>query len=212
MNVSDFCSVFFILHYIFLYLFSNNELITWYLLHCIANLYIVSMCALPVAHIINDPIYELFNPTEYYDTTYVIIFIHIYHLLFFNCTRDDIFHHLVFVFFGSITVFIFNNGYFTALTHFFICGFPGAIDYALLFLYKTNKISKRMRLKCALYLNVWFRGPGLCFMSLFAIINYIYAKKNIENLLIMILQVFVTMGNGQYYLTEVVYANGKNNI
>lgn len=130
----------------------------------------------------------------------------------FNCTKSDIFHHLCFVGIGSITVFIFENGYYSALAHFFICGFPGAIDYLFLFLYQQKYFEKKQRLKVAVFVNLWIRSPGLIATSTFSIINYIYSEKTFYNLIEMCFQVMTTFFNGQIYLSDVIYASGKNDI
>lgn len=189
--------------------YTLNELTVWYLIHSFANFYIVSLCINPISYILKNPLYHLFNPTEYYGSMIAIIILHLYHLLFFNCNKDDIFHHLVFVGIGTITIFVFNNGYYSALSHFFICGFPGGIDYFMLFLYKINYITKETRLRYAVFLNVWIRSPGLCMVSTFSLINFIYSKKTITDIIEFIMQVSMTLINGQMYMRDVLLAAGK---
>jgi len=189
-----------------------NELATWYLIHCLGNFYIVLLCYEPILNIINDPLYELFNPTQYYTSMLSIIFLHVYHMIFFKCNYDDIFHHLVFVGIGSFTIFFFENGYYSALSHFFICGLPGGIDYFFLFLYKSGNITKETRLKVSVFLNTWIRSPGLCVASTFSLINFTYSQKTYWNIFETLLQIFMTMGNGQMYMRDIVYAAGQKNI
>lgn len=124
-----------------------------------------------------------------------------------KCSKNDIFHHLFCVIIGSLVVFTFNNGKFVALSHFFLCGLPGAIDYIYLFLYQCDYITKITRLNMATFLNVWIRGPGLCMLSTFAILKFIYIKKTLYDLIELVLQVIMTYGNGQYYLKDVVFTN-----
>lgn len=182
---------------------------TWYLIHGFVNFYIIFISITPILSIMRDPLLELFNPILYYDTTIVVDILHLYHILFFKCNKADIFHHLFFVTFGSLIVFIFNNGKFVALSHFFLCGLPGGIDYIYLFLYQCNYVSKLERLNMASFLNVWIRAPGLCMLSTFAILKFLYTKKTLYDFVEIILQVAMTYGNGQYYLREIVYTNGK---
>lgn len=197
----------------FLSTFSNfNELSIWYLLHFIANLYITFLCIEPIYYILEDPIYHIQNPTPFYETIYIILILHIYHMIAFYCTKEDIFHHLCFVGIGSITIFSFENGYYSALAHFFICGFPGAIDYFFLFLYKQGYLEKNQRLKIAVFVNLWIRSPGLIASSNFSIIKYIYSQKTLLNFIEMFFQVSTTFFNGQTYLQDVIYASGKNDI
>jgi hypothetical protein len=189
-----------------------NELAIWYLIHFLGNMYIVLISLTPIFEILSDPLYQLFHPIEYYDTTIIADLIHIYHILFFNLTNDDIFHHLFFVGLGSFTVYYFQSGYYSALTHFFICGLPGGIDYLFLFFYKIGYIEKITRLKAAMFLNVWIRSPGLCMLATVSIIKFIYTEKTYINTIELILQILNTLVNGQYYMQDVVYANGKYEI
>lgn len=189
-----------------------NELATWYLIHSISNFIIVILTINPILEIFKDPIKQIKNPVPYYDTIIIIILLHLYHLLFFNYNNDDIFHHLFFVGLGTLTIFIFNNGYYSALSHFFICGLPGGIDYFFQFLYKINYIDKKNRLRLSMFINVWLRSPGLCMVGTFSLINYIYSKKTLYNIIEFLLQLTMSVGNGQMYMRDVVFASGKNDI
>lgn len=194
------------------YILKYNELTSWYLIHSIANIFITYYCIVPILAIFNDPIYHLFNPTEFYITMILIILLHSYHFLFFECTDDDVFHHVTFVGLGSFVVFFFKNGYFLALSNFFICGLPGAIDYFFLFLYQRGYIEKNIRLREAVFINVWFRSIGLNFVAFFAILNFIYSPKRLENIIELVLQIVMTIGNGNLYMKDIIYAAGKRNI
>lgn len=193
-------------------MYKLNELSTWYLIHSIANFYIVALTINPILEILKDPIKQIKEPVIFYDTMIIIFLLHLYHILFFKCNGDDIFHHLFFVGFGTITIYVFNNGYYSALSHFFICGLPGGIDYFIQFLYKNNCIYKKTRLKISMFLNVWIRSPGLCMVGTFSLINFIYSEKNIFNIIEFLLQIIMSVGNGQMYMRDVVYASGKNYI
>lgn len=201
--------IFFLTHLILKKIYKINNLAIWYLIHFLGNMYIVIISLKPINKILKDPLNELFNPKEYYDTTVIADLIHIYHIIFFKLSKDDIYHHIFFVGIGTITVYYFENGYYSALTHFFICGLPGGIDYLFLFFYKIGYIEKNTRLKIAMILNVWIRSPGLCILSSISIIKFIYSNKNYKNIIELLLQLFITIFNGQYYMQSIVYANGK---
>lgn len=198
-----------IFHVFCKYLCKLNQLSSWYIIHAVVNFYITILCCEQIKYLLNDPIKELLNPVGYYDTTIIVAILHIYHLLFFKCTKTDIFHHLFFVTIGSFVVFVFNNGRFVALSHFFICGLPGGIDYIILFLYEFNYVEKITRLNIATYINVWIRAPGLCMVATFAIIKFIYSKQDLFCIIELLLQIIITYGNGQFYMKEVVYSTGK---
>ena len=178
-----FTFILFICHVFLSFFLKLNELSIWYLIHSIVNLYITFLCIEPIYCIFEDPIFHLKNITPFYDTIYIILILHVYHVIAFYCTKADIFHHICFVGIGSITVFIFENGYYSAFAHFFICGFPGAIDYLFLFLYQQGYLEKKQRLKIAVFINLWIRSPGLIATSTFSIIKYIYSEKTFFNLI-----------------------------
>ncbi len=186
-----------------------NQLSSWYIIHAVVNFHITILCCEQIKYLLKDPLKELFSPTPYYETTIIVAILHIYHLLFFKCTKMDIFHHLFFVTIGSLVVIIFNNGRFVALSHFFICGLPGGIDYVILFLYECKHVEKITRLNIASNINVWIRAPGLCVVATFAILKFIYSKQDLFSLVELFLQIIITYGNGQFYMKEVVYSTGK---
>lgn len=156
-----FATMMFAFHF-FVSMFSNyNQLSIWYLLHSLVNIYISYLCIEPIYAIIQDPILHMVHVTPFYDTIYIILILHTYHAIAFSCSKADIFHHVCFVGIGSITTFVFHSGYYSAFAHFFICGFPGAIDYWCLFLYKQGYITKKLRLKIAVFVNLWIRSPGV---------------------------------------------------
>ena len=86
-----------IFHIFCKYLCKLNQLSSWYIIHAVVNFYITILCCEQIKYLLNDPIKELLNPVAYYDTTIIVVILHIYHLLFFKCTKTDIFHHLFFV-------------------------------------------------------------------------------------------------------------------
>lgn len=189
--------------------FIQEQLAVWYLIHFIANMYIIAMTFGPIALIGDDPIGAILQPAVYYDTMNIIALLHLYHLAFFQCTRADWFHHLFFVGLGFFTIYMFKNGYYAALSHFFLCGLPGGIDYLCLFLYRLKWITKNQRLIIAHFLNVWIRSPGLCMLAAVSVIKYLVSKRELFNTAELICQLIMTIGNGQYYMAQVVRAVGK---
>jgi hypothetical protein len=196
----------------FKHIYIIHSLARWYLIHAIVNFIITGMLIGPIYDIIKNPLKEIFHPIVYYDSTIVIDILHIYHMLFFSCTKADIFHHLFFVVIGSIFVFLFNNGKFIALSHLFLCGLPGGIDYVILFLYQFNYVTKFTRLKIATFLNIWIRAPGLCIISTVGLLYYLENEKTLYSTVQLFFQIIMSYGNGQYYLRDTVFAYGKHSV
>lgn len=161
------------------YLLNRKNLQRWYYLHAFANLLVCIYSFDIMILFLNDPITNINNPIWYNKSSIIISIIHIYHLLFFKCTYDDWFHHILFVFIGTIIHYKVNLGYLMSLYHFFICGLPGGIDYLLLGFVKDNLITKNSRLKIALELNIWIRAPMVISCWTFAYLWIIYSEKNL---------------------------------
>ena len=87
----------------------NNNLVRWYLL---IGLYTMT----PMLELLSDPIYNIQNPIRFEESTIIIAVLHTYHLLFLKCNVDS--SNLTFVLFGTLTHYLVNWGYISALYHF----------------------------------------------------------------------------------------------
>ena len=187
----------------------NSELVRWYILHAILNGLICCYCIKPIYSFIFDPIFHIQNPIHYFPTNVICSMLHLYHIIFFKCTPDDIFHHLGFVLIGGILLYVYNYGYMLALYHFFLCGFPGGIDYIFLALVKLNYLSKDTRLKTAVTLNNWIRVPGGIVSWSYVILFFTYSEKTIIDIAAFIIGTFCSVYNVLYYNEKVLIAAGK---
>lgn len=204
-------SIFFI-YYLFdqLLIYLNKEELTrWYYLHFFSNMAIAYVSFFPSVILMKNPIKEIENPTSFQFPVYICTSLHIYHLIFFKCTKSDYFHHLTFVLFAIGINSLVNFGYIIPLYHFFIVGFPGGIDYLALALVKDNIIKKETRLKIAVEMNNWIRSPGIICSWVFF---YIYYLVHNINFMIMIFITYCTIFNSQYYNRQVLLYAGKKNI
>lgn len=187
----------------------ENELARWYFLHSFLNGLICLYSLKPMYFFIQDPIYHTLNPIHCCETNTICMCLHIYHLLFFKCTSDDIFHHLGFVVIGGILQNLYNYGFMLPFYMFFICGLPGGIDYFLLGLVKLNKLSKEKRLKISVKLNNWIRVPGVILSWNYVILFFIYGNKNLSDYFAIIIGTFCSVYNTLYYNEMVLIAAGK---
>lgn len=184
-------------------LFIFNRLICWYILHAYCNFFIVYKCLPHMINFIYEPISFLQDTTEL-DIYYYALIPHIYHCIAFNINKDDLFHHVFFVFIGSIIKYNINVGKSLAFYLFFSTGLPGGIDYILLSLYKLNIITKQNRHIIALFLNSWFRCPGLIFSNTLVIIFSLIHKENIYSKIFNVVTSLLIWGyNGLYYNYQV---------
>lgn len=91
----------------------------------------------------------------------MILAVHTYHCIGFNLSKQDIFHHFMFV--PTIGVgggFLIPWGPVRNCLCFFISGFPGGVDYVMLVLLKNGMTDKLTCKRLSAAINVWIRGPG----------------------------------------------------
>lgn len=199
----------------------NNQNIRWFFIHCISNLFVTINAIPDLLVCLLDPynIYKYQWNNYSYNTFYISVITHIYHISFFNITPADRLHHgLMVLIAGSIEYY--NKSIISSAALFFISGLPGCIDYFLLFLVKLNKISKKREKIIYLYLSAYIRSPGACIISVMGLYNLKrefnnysnnilnnYSNNilnnnsnNILNSIISLLSCILVFWNGQYYL------------
>ena len=178
--------------YCLLFLYTYDNLIAkrmkgrWFNVHAIGNL-IVSLSSLrAVVAALNDPINALNTSMWKVGTVTsvtsvlpvcMINAIHLYHMLAFsNLTPQDYFHHLLFIPCIGVPCQIFSSraGVLGSYSCFFLSGFPGGVDYFLLFLMKNKYIEKIKEKQWNVFLNKWIRNPFILFSSFMQYIGYRY--------------------------------------
>lgn len=190
-------------------LFITDSKSRWFFIHSYGNAIISFICLVNLFPLYNKPAKILDNYKESNNTTILISILHIYHILFFECNKQDLFHHIAFVFIGNIIKFYYSIGYTIYFYQLFICGIPGCVDYFILGLQRLKFISKKKRILIANELNVWIRAPGLISSNT---LMSIYFFKHLElstALLYSVVCYFFTSFNGIYYMRQVFSANEK---
>lgn len=191
-------------------LLTDNIKAQWYIIHVFGNLYLTYKVIPPIIELLCNPFFEIsldYNP-NIIDITIVI---HLYHLLFFKCSKDDIWHHFSF---GIPGIFLKCYGQDClgknlALNLFFVCGLPGAIDYFYLALLELNYIDRVTRIKQCCYNNNWFRSPGLIVSATFHYLRLVVNGFCWINIFYFILSLIPSYFNGQYYLQQILIIAGK---
>lgn len=140
----------------------------WFALHGFGNLLVVITGFNGMVSSLRDPLYSL-DSRVYFDRSlfgsaspwpaYIINSLHVYHILFFDLNRQELFHHLVFVPIIGFTGQYFEWGCALGFMAFFISGLPGAVDYLLLVLVKFGKIEPITQKRVCAAMNVYVRGP-----------------------------------------------------
>ena len=198
----------------------------WYFLHSIGNAYICMVTLSDVFNVFIEPEYALFRPIELspinYSNSIMIGAMHSFHLIAYwkDITKDDLFHHLLFVTFNQAAQFYpflsgwesFQWGSALNAINFFACGLPGGLDYFFLGLTKINKMDRLTHKRLQAIINVWLRCPGIfgsVSISLFESYRN-YGKVPFSGVVISHC-CFVLIGyNAIHYMERVVLSAGRN--
>ena len=134
----------------------------------------------------------------------MVMAIHVYHVIGFKLTKDDIIHHGVSVGVVGTMVFMFRLGKVLNAMNFFVCGLPGGLDYALLAAVKAGLISKMTEKRINLWLQMAIRWPGMLLCLNHAIVSKIAHGDSVSVGWIPILFMSTLHGwNGLYYVQRV---------
>lgn len=172
----------------------------WFQLHGLVNLLIVNIIKNDVYNSIIQPyhVYELKYKNDF-EELYYILYLHLYHMLFFKNTMMDYFHHIVFVLFGTIPIYYFYNMNLIKLATFVGCGLPGAIEYFTLTLVKHNIITSLNQKIFITNIYNYFRYPFSIFSISLIYYNHIIGiTNNISNYTIFYTMLMIFY-NGGYY-------------
>lgn len=136
--------------------------------------------------------------------TFMVAFItHVYHILFFwdKLTNDEWLHHGVMVGISTpLTLYYRSKVSTVALC--FLTGYPGMIDYFLLWCVKMAWLSRELHRVYSAWINVWIRSPG-CLFAAFLVIPTIL-NYGLNNTLVPMSLALLTFWNGQYYMVKAV--------
>lgn len=152
------------------------------------------------------------------ELVHIIIGLHLYHMISYRdrLVFDDFLHHGIMigflmpliVYYKSILDISANVFHIAAL---FITGFPGGMNYILLFLTKNNYISRMTQKSINVSINAWIRNPGCIFVCVAGINDII---KNFFRITLFQTIIFISMNlilawNGIYYNNMVAIDYGR---
>jgi len=184
----------------------------WFALHGFANCLVVVTAMKGMLQSLRDPLYSL-DSRKYNDRSvfgsaspwpvYIINSLHVYHMLFFEVSGQELFHHLAFVpaigFMGQF----FEWGCALGFMAFFISGLPGAIDYLLLILVKYKHINAIVQKRVCAGLNLYVRGPMVIISAHTIYIAMLYDHLTVPNWACGIILV-IALFNSLYYTKQSV--------
>ena len=198
----------------FVPLFKNNSGARWFVVHSIGNIFTVLFCIMDFGHAFASPLHVL---SEAHCTALnegnpflapcsdwpqvIIVALHAYHMLAFQLSGEDLFHHIVFVPIIAGANFAMSWGLSSNVLAFFISGLPGAVDYLLLAAVKAGRIPPmtEKRLNCSI--NTWLRSPGIAGFCVLALVGWVNppAGVDVPPWYAFIPGVGLAFFNGQYY-------------
>jgi hypothetical protein len=156
------------------------------LLYCVKN---ISTCALE-------------GWTDISFATFMVAFIlHLYHVVFFweKLSVDEWFHHGIMI--GlSAPLSLYYQSRATIVALCFLTGYPGMIDYFLLWCVKMRWLTRNKERMYNALINVWIRSPGCLFASFLSIpilFNGIWVES-----IAPVTMALLSFWNGQYYMVK----------
>lgn len=184
----------------------------WFFLHFIGNFLAVIRAFGAVKYFVMKPVDTIFSQEDFIDTKLIILSMHLYHPIFFRMNNEDWFHHIFYVYIGTIFASIYKMGHFVSFYHLFSSGIPGGIIYLCLVLEDLHMITKVKRLHIASILNVWVRSLGLSICWVIRLLCFLVSAQTAPDWIALIAGFFLTIYNGQYYMEQVVRADESYNI
>ena len=193
-----------VLDFLFIAIIGENKTARWYLIHAIINTIVTFLVIPDMILLLKDPINGLNN--EYSDVPLAMtVGMHLFHCIssYKTLSAIDWIHHLISNMLVCGLCFPFHYGPLVNWAAFFVCGFPGGIDYYLLFLSKMKIINSITEKKYNRILNIWIRAPGIIMFMPFAWTCYVYGKTNVP-FYILVTQGILNVTNGLYFADRVV--------
>ena len=130
----------------------------WYQLHVLGNTIVTLNIINATFNLYRDP-YNNYRLLGDQSPSYIILSMHIHHILFFKLNLMDYFHHVLFVLLGIIpTIFWIktNQIYYGYIA---CSGITGVIEYTLLALMKNGKISQYKQKQLNAFIYNYIRCP-----------------------------------------------------
>eukprot|EP00316_Scyphosphaera_apsteinii_P016891 CAMPEP_0119315446 /NCGR_PEP_ID=MMETSP1333-20130426/35917_1 /TAXON_ID=418940 /ORGANISM="Scyphosphaera apsteinii, Strain RCC1455" /LENGTH=201 /DNA_ID=CAMNT_0007320811 /DNA_START=417 /DNA_END=1022 /DNA_ORIENTATION=+ len=118
----------------------------------------------------------------------------------------DWLHHILMVVIGAPLLVTAEVGPLMNFNHFFMCGVPGGIDYAMLFAVKHGWLAPITEKKYNAIINVWCRAPFLVCTSAFAYIQFFVQEEFVPTYIRLVRGFLVGLAcwNGLFFMERVV--------
>lgn len=176
----------------------------WFFIHFIFNFFITILAY-------DDIKYCLFNISTcstnewfYGDIIYgLTTSLHLYHTMFFKLYSSDIIHHVSTAFLSTPLIILYHRYHSAVMAIWFMSGFPGMIDYFLLWLVKMGYLNYITEKKIYVIISVYIRSAGCvaCSTLQLGVLN-IYTQLSYIEIFAISWNTFVMYFNGLYYMHD----------
>lgn len=187
-------------------LYARRTKARWFALHVIANAWIAILCVPDLCYVISRPIEALTQTSVNHWPTSLVFSVHVYHMVFFRGLQwVDWLHHILMVVIGAPLMVTSEVGPLMNFNHFFMCGVPGGLDYAMLFAVKHGWMEPLQEKRHNLRINVWIRAPMLVCTAVLAMIQ-VHLQDGIPRWVstVRILLCALAVWNGLFFMERVV--------
>lgn len=184
----------------------------WFLIHAVTNTYVFLACSQDLYLCLVDPDNALtVSSSGTYYALLVAILLHLYHVAMFTkyLTPGDKLHHSLMVGVSGPLSLAYPSRL-TGAGLWFLTGFPGAVDYYLLWLVKIGALDRMVEKKVYVLISTWIRSPGCllcCFISTVAL-----QKSSGWKLFTTLANGAILGWNGQYYMMLTCKDYGRKRI
>jgi hypothetical protein len=177
-----------------------NYATRYFFAHVIHNLFVSIYTFSVILSLLNNPIQK--NMYQYIPQEFCsfLAALHIYHLIFYKISYDEIYHHVL-----SIYFHFYPLNKFLLASLFFMTGIPGGITYLMLIFVKYGYMQKITEKKVSKNLNLWCRMPGILFFASLLFLNiYQNYKNNIYPSIQDLLTLFFMVWNPIHFTKTIV--------
>lgn len=186
----------------------KNEERRWYLIHAVINTINAVLTSYDLVHVFSDPMAGV--GTDFFTLPMCIcIGLHMFHVYQARSEMDmvDWVHHLINAFLVGITTLVYYKGRIVNYIIFFICGFPGALDYYCLSLNKYGMISRMTEKRVNTFQNNWIRSPGIVVGTFIGYMNNLYRGGELGHSTSIVIMLFIFNFVNCVYFAERVTKN-----
>ena len=176
----------------------------YFLLHTLANAVITLSSYKEMKAVLCDPIGSGVGACNVLPT-YMIPCLFTYHLSAFrNVPLEEWQHHVIFGLGLAGPQLAYCVGPVQNAVGFFMCGLPGGVDYALLWLVKEGLLRSEAEKIWNSRINCWCRAPGIMLSSYYLYLLAKYSKVKGPSTTVASLAFLLASFNGQYYMQKVI--------